>query len=203
MSTGPAESEPGEGSLEPEGEQEEGEHGTAPAVVGAPGDVVAPGDETPPLSPRTGTGRWGSREAEVLNVEFLDQEGRTTGMVEFGEEVTVRIHYVAHEPLDRPNFGLAAWSEQGWPIGAPNTRLSGIDTGTGTVRGEGWVDFRMERCPFVPGRVAVSAAITDHSTLHVYDWWDRAFELKVVPSHGVAPTGLIEIPGRWQGPGQA
>jgi ABC-type polysaccharide/polyol phosphate transport system ATPase subunit len=165
-------------------------------TTGTPGAEPHPDDASP--TPEPAVSRWGSREAEVLGVDFLDADGRATSMVEFGEPLTIRVRYVAHESLDGPNFGLAAWSEQGWPIGAPNTRLAG--TATGTVQGEGRIDFHMPRCVFVPGRVTFSAAITDDSTLHTYDWWDKAFELKVVPSHGIAPTGLIEVPGTWQGP---
>jgi lipopolysaccharide transport system ATP-binding protein len=173
---------------------------TGDADADADASGAASALDSPP-APQSDVARWGSREAEVLGVDFLDVDGRVTSMVEFGEPLTVRVRYVAHESLDGPNFGLAAWSEQGWPIGAPNTRLSGV--ATGLVHGEGWIDFHMPRCVFVPGRVTFSAAITDDSTLHTYDWWDRAFELKVVPSHGFAPTGLIEVPGAWQSPTSA
>ncbi|GAA1240178.1 ABC transporter ATP-binding protein [Oryzihumus leptocrescens] len=154
-------------------------------------------DETAQEEPsvQEGTGRWGSGEARILDLEFLGHDQKGTRAVEFGESLTVRLHYEFDNPVTRPNFGLAVWSEQGWPIGAPNTRINNLETGT--VAGKGHIDFRMERCNFVPGRLSFSAAITDHSTTHVYDWRDREFELKVLPGPGFSVTGLIEIPGTW------
>lgn len=142
--------------------------------------------------------RWGSGDALVVDLDFLDGQGRPAQAVDYGEPVTVRLHYLAKRELENPTFGLAIWSEQGWPIGGPNTRLSGH--ATGTVSGRGFIDFSLDRVPFVPGRLSFSAAITDESTTHVYDWRERSFELKVLPHSGVGPTGIIDIPGSWSGP---
>ena len=142
--------------------------------------------------------RWGSGDASVTDVEFLDARGHATVAVEFGAPLTVRLHYSTREPIDDPNFGLAIWSEQGWPIGAPNTHLS--EVATGRVSGNGFVDFTMDRVTFVPGRLSFTAAITDQSTTHVFDWRERAFDLKVLPHSGLEPTGLVEVAGSWSGP---
>ena len=177
------------------------------ATDGVEADLAAESPETAPETPEAAeaaeaavedVNRWGSGEAQVLDLEFLDGEGRPAQAIDYGEPVTVRLHYLARRELENPNFGLAIWSEQGWPIGAPNTRLSGHPTGT--VSGRGFIDFALDRVAFVPGRLALSAAITDESTTHVYDWRERSFELKVLPHSGIGPTGLVDIPGSWSGP---
>lgn len=147
---------------------------------------------------RPAVDRHGSGEARVERVEFLDGAGQPTEVVAFGEPLTIRVYYRCEVPLDRPNFGLAIWSEQGWPIAAPNTRLA--DHETGDITGNGHVDYHVESCPFVPGVLTFTAAITDHSTTVVYDWVERAWELKVVPGRGFGPTGLVAIAGTWSGP---
>ncbi|MBK8468996.1 MAG: ABC transporter ATP-binding protein [Candidatus Phosphoribacter sp.] len=142
--------------------------------------------------------RRGSGEAEVLDVTFHDTDGEAIDVVEYGQHFSIRVHFRAHERLDRPNIGLGMWSEQGWPIAGPNTRLADFEIDA--LSGEGSVDFTVERCPFAPGRLSISAAITDASTTHVYDWREKEFELRVVPSTGLSPTGMVEIAGSWSGP---
>lgn len=142
--------------------------------------------------------RWGSGAARVVDVEFVDALGQTTEAIAVGDPLTIRIRYSCVDPLVTPNFGLAIWSEQGWPIAAPNTRLA--DHSTGSVDGNGHVDFAMPACPFVPGVISVTAAITDHSTTEVYDWVERGWELRVMPGRGFGPTGLVVLDGSWTGP---
>jgi len=142
--------------------------------------------------------RRGSGEAVVTGLEFLGAEGTAAEVVAYGEDLTVRLRYLARQPIANPTFGLAVHSEQGWPIAGPNTRLSSYSTGT--IEGAGYIDFRLGPCPFVPGVLRFSAAITDDTTTHVFDWLDREFQLKVLPGSGVQPTGMLAVPGEWSGP---
>lgn len=148
--------------------------------------------------PPVGAGRRGTGEAQVTGLFFLDHSGEPTKVIEFGEPFTARLHYRTNEPLESPTFGLAFFSDQGWPIAGPNTRVGELDTGM--VDGTGYVDFSVESCRFVPGHLTVSAAVSDHSGTHVFDWHDREYEVQILPGRGFPPTGMVELPGTWSGP---
>lgn len=145
-----------------------------------------------------GAGRRGTGEARITALDFLDQNGERTTVVEFGQPFVTRLHFETREPIESPTFGLAFFSEQGWPIAGPNTRLGDVETGA--ISGKGFIDFMVASCGFAPGRLTVSAAVTDHSGTHVFDWRDREFELQVLPGRGFPVTGMVEVPGTWTSP---
>jgi lipopolysaccharide transport system ATP-binding protein len=145
-----------------------------------------------------GASRRGSGEAVVRRVDFLDRDGRAVQAVPHGEPVTVRMHYRASVPVHDPVFGLAFVNEHGLPLAGPNTRLSSVTTGT--IEGEGHIDFTLGSLPFVPGTYQLTAAITDSSTTHVFDHRDKAFSFHVQPGPGVQPTGYVALDGQWTGP---
>ncbi|MEP7035863.1 MAG: ABC transporter ATP-binding protein [Actinomycetota bacterium] len=168
--------------------------GTDPTQTG---ELVAVADVSE-LESTAGAGRRGTGEAQVTGLDFLDHNGETTKVVEFGEPFTVRLHYRTNEPLESPTFGLAFFSEQGWPIAGPNTRIGELETGV--VRGVGHVDFSVASCRFAPGHLTVSAAVSDHSGTHVFDWHDREYDVQILPGRGFPVTGMVEVPGTWSGP---
>ena len=160
-------------------------------------ELVAVAEESE-LESSAGAGRRGTGEAQVTGLDFLDHIGERTKVIEFGEPFTVRLHYRTKEPIESPTFGLAFFSDQGWPIAGPNTRVGELETGV--VDGAGYVDFSVDSCRFVPGHLTVSAAVSDHSGTHVFDWHDREYEVQVLPGRGFPPTGMVEVPGTWSGP---
>jgi lipopolysaccharide transport system ATP-binding protein len=66
--------------------------------------------------------RLGSNEVRFEDVQLLDGDGGERYIYESGEQVTVRMVYQCHEPVDRPVFGLAFFRNDGWHINGPNTR---------------------------------------------------------------------------------
>jgi len=179
--------------------RENSDHGDHADGDDADGSAAPSAPDAIPGTPERALYRNGNGLARITDVQFLGSDRAPTEIVQYGEPMTIRIHYRCTEPLAEPNFGLAVWSEQGWPICAPNTRLH--DHPTGHVTGSGSIDFEVLSCPFVPGRLTITAAITDHSTTEVYDWVERGWELTVLPGHGFGPTGVVAVDGTWTGPG--
>ena len=70
----------------------------------------------------------------------------------------------------------------------------------GVVSGRGHVDHVFDRCPLNPGSYLVTAAVTDWSYAHRYDYWDHAFELHVRPGSQGDHAGLVELSGAWSAP---
>lgn len=50
--------------------------------------------------------RRGTREVEIVRVQLLDQYGNERVTFRTHEPLTIRIHYVAHERIERPVFGV-------------------------------------------------------------------------------------------------
>ncbi|MBU4428670.1 MAG: ABC transporter ATP-binding protein, partial [Verrucomicrobia bacterium] len=53
------------------------------------------------------TVEYGSRDAEIAGVRFLNAAGRESGAFETGKPMTVEIHYQANKRIEQPVFGFA------------------------------------------------------------------------------------------------
>lgn len=139
--------------------------------------------------------RSGSGEIRITRLDLYDAEGKRASVAVTGEPVTLRLHFVAHEPVCDPVFGIAFFGESGVLISGPNTEFSGVRLGT--VEGAGFIDYSLQSLPLLPGRYTLSAAITDRTLSHTFDHRDRAFELTVQPGKSPDRFGLVTLPGRW------
>jgi lipopolysaccharide transport system ATP-binding protein len=139
--------------------------------------------------------RRGSREVEIVQAELLGPGGEPRSVFRTHEPLTVRIHYVAHQPIVRPVFGVALHHEGGLWLSGPNTRFDEVDIPV--VRGSGVLDYTIPELPLLTGRYLLSVAVYDDAMLHPYDHHDRRYRL-VVQGAGVREHyGIIALPGRW------
>ena len=51
--------------------------------------------------------RWGTFQVEITRVELLDRHGRTPAYFTSGDLFCLRLHYIAHERVELPAFGMA------------------------------------------------------------------------------------------------
>ncbi len=140
----------------------------------------------------------GSGEIRVTGVEFLDPAGQPNAVASTGESLTVRVRYHAAEAVQDPVFGLGLHSESGLQLAGPNTRVGGHVTGT--VDGDGYIDYRIDRLAVTPGTVVLTVGVFDRHELHQFDYLDFSFELHVQPGKLPVPPGLIDLGGTWSGP---
>ena len=177
--------------------------GPAAAVAGAYLREVnqvesdAAGDEVRDPSTVPESVRQGSHEIVITDVQFLSADGRPGHAVVAGEPLRVRISYDAREPVTDPVFGLGIYTDTDIYVTGTNSRDA--TDAPGLVRGRGHVEHVFERCPLNPGSYLVTAAVTDRSYAHRYDYWDHAFELHVRPGSR-EHAGLVELPGAWSSP---
>jgi ABC-type polysaccharide/polyol phosphate transport system ATPase subunit len=139
--------------------------------------------------------RWGSGEATITKVEFLDSAGRIRRVFQTGDPFVARIHYCAHRPIRTPAFGVAIYREDGSHVAGPNTVQSGCDIDV--IDGEGTVDYVIESLPLLSGRYEFTAAIYDHNSIHPYDHQHRAYTFNVEIGATLETEGLVRIPCRW------
>ena len=141
--------------------------------------------------------RYGSGEAHVTEIEFLGEEMRPRHVFMTNEPLVVRIHYHAQERIERPMFGL------GFTHAATSTNMAGPNNHFGNasisyIEGMGYVDYRVERIPFLPGDYLITTAIYDWDNTHKYDYWHQCARFTVVPGGTEERYGLIALEGRWQ-----
>ena len=136
--------------------------------------------------------RLGSGEVQVTDVDLLDGKGKKVKALVAGEPATVRMHYRVSEPVPDAVFGLGFVHESGVSVAGPN---SGATLQIRDLRaGEGYVDFQVPDLLFQPGIFEITTAVVHQG--HVYDYRDRAFDLRVRGA-GTDEPGLVRLPGSW------
>ncbi len=178
--------------------------GQATAVAGAylrevnqaESDAAGREPRDPSMVPESA--RQGSHEIVITDVQFLAADGEPGHAVVAGEPMRVRIHYDAREPVPRPVFGLGFYTDTDIYVSGTNSRDP--DRDPDVVSGPGHVDHVFDRCPLNPGSYVATAAVTDWSLAHRFDYWDHAFELHVRPGSAADHAGLVELAGGWSTP---
>jgi ABC-2 type transport system ATP-binding protein len=144
--------------------------------------------------PRGGN-RWGTGEARLEAVQVVNASGAVGGRLRSGEPLTVRLSYRADRPVRRPVFGLAIETMDGQTLWGTNTRESGLELET--LDGVGTIDFRIPSLNLQGERLDLVAAITDHTTTHIYDFLRNCVPFDVNSARPVESGGPVSLSGEW------
>lgn len=139
--------------------------------------------------------RLGSREVEIVQVELLGEHSAPQSVFRTNEPLTIRMHYYAHQPINRPVFGVAFHHESGLWLSGPNTRFDNCDIPR--VNGAGTVDYTIPVLPLLTGRFLLSVAVYDDAMLHPYDHHQKRYRLVVQGAGMREHYGIIAVPGGW------
>jgi lipopolysaccharide transport system ATP-binding protein len=143
-----------------------------------------------------GAQRWGSGQAMITGVTFLDGAGKRREVFETGEPLVIRVEYLAQERIDGPQFGIGIHRADGVHVAAPNNVAARFETPF--IEGRGAFEYRIEKLPLLQGEYEITAAIYDHDAIHPYDHHERMYLLHVW--NGTASIdrwGLVNMPGTW------
>jgi ABC-type polysaccharide/polyol phosphate transport system ATPase subunit len=141
--------------------------------------------------------RWGTRDAEISHVQMLDDRDQEECSFQTGGPLTVRMHYVAHEEIVRPQFGLAIFDADGFQINGPNTTVADFDIPL--IEGLGYVDYVVEYLPLLPGSYLLSVGLFDSSGQVTFDYHHQAYSFRVNPGPIVGEEyGSVLIPSHWR-----
>ena len=114
-----------------------------------------------------------------------------------GASLIIRICFIAHERIEKPQFGLALHHISGFHITGPNTVFSGFDIDA--IEGAGHIDYIVENLPLLEGTYLVSASLTDREGIGMYDYHHQAHTLYVHRSDALEERyGSILIPATWR-----
>jgi lipopolysaccharide transport system ATP-binding protein len=139
--------------------------------------------------------RRGTREVEITRVQMLDGAGEERASFRTHEPLTIRIHYLAHEQIEEPVFGVGIYLENGIWLSGPNT---GFDELTiNQVSGVGMIDYTIASLPLLTGRYSVSVAVVDSSQMHTYDHHNRLYHLVVHGDNSRERYGTLALSGTW------
>jgi len=162
------------------------------ALAAAPA-ASTPRDASPPADMNAAAeGRWGSREAEIVAVDFLRSDGTASHVFDSGEPVEIRLRVRAHEPLSDFVFGVGIFSVDGVCCYGTNTDIEGAEPAE--FRGDAEVGFHLDRLGLVEGTYKVDVAVHRRNGAP-YDYHRQLYTMRVTSK--VKDTGTFRPPHRW------
>ena len=138
--------------------------------------------------------RWGSHEIEISKVELLDETGSEPRVFVTGKQMTVRIHYNAHTPLDDVIAGLRITLPLGTNVWGANSKRRGVLFPQ--LFGEGHIDLHIPKLPLLEGSYDLTINLADISEIHEYDHWDCRIRFDVA-QFNVFDEGTVTIDSQW------
>ena len=139
--------------------------------------------------------RFGSGEIRIERAEILGPSGVPTLTLRTGEEMTVRLHYVAQTGVAKPVFGIGVNTLEGVEVSGPNTRDSGDVPDW--LEGSGYVDFRVASLMLLPGTFDLSVAVYDYTRQQPIDHRQRLMRFDVTPGTPREAVGFLSLGGTW------
>ena len=140
--------------------------------------------------------RWGTQQIQITDVRLVNEAGGEATVFGTGDFLAVEIYYIAHEPIDEPEFRLAIHTLDGIHIAGSNTRTG--EMAFGVVEGEGVVRYDILRLPLVAGRYQISVS-AHHSVEPVtYDYHEAAYSFQVTDDGVEQKEGLINLDATWE-----
>jgi len=153
--------------------------------------------EAPVEPERPAEGRWGSREAEIIDVALL-HDGQPAQVFNSGDSFEVRLRVRANQPLDDVVFGVGIFNAEGvWCFGT-NTEIDGAEGGA--LDGEGEVRFQVDRLDLVEGTYKIDVAV-HRANGAPYDYHRHLHTIRV--NSRVKDVGVFRPPHRWRFSGGA
>jgi ABC-type polysaccharide/polyol phosphate transport system ATPase subunit len=140
--------------------------------------------------------RWGTYQAEVTRVELLDRTGQTPAYFVSGDLFRLRLHYVAHERVLKPAFGIGLFTLEGARLNSPNSFHEGCPIPY--IEGTGYVDYVLESLPLNQGDYELTAAIYSSDLSVAYDHHHRMYPVRVRPRSNYSEEGAVHFPARWE-----
>lgn len=140
--------------------------------------------------------RYGSGQAEITDVSFVDGDGQAVSSFRTGDPLTMRLAYRAHEVDDELVCGIGVLRAENLAyLFGQNT----VQAGVPLPRNEGTVEFTLPSLPLLKGEYVVNVVLHDHSGRHIYDCHDRKYWFSVVENSTMPiEGGMIHVTGEWR-----
>ena len=139
--------------------------------------------------------RFGSGQAEITDVSFLDGDGRVVSTFRTGDTLTMRVAYRAHAIDDELVCAIGVLRAENLAyLFGQNT----IQAGVPLPPKAGTVEFTVPSLPLFKGEYVVNVALHDQSGRHMYDCHDRQYWFSVVENPAMpVEGGMMYVTAEW------
>ena len=137
-------------------------------------------------------GRWGSREAEITNVEMIGVRGQPAHLFQSGERVEIRLHVRANQRVSDFAFGVGIFNAEGICCYGTNTSIDG--GAPSELTGEGLVIFTIDALNLVEGTYKLDVAVHRQDGVP-YDYHRLLYTFRV--KSPLKEVGIFRPPHRW------
>lgn len=132
--------------------------------------------------------RYGTREVEITQVEFLDTSDKPKKSFVRGERFRVKISYYARKTVLNPSFSVTIAEDTGQTIYRSVTKEKGVQTGQ--ISGNGSVIYTLESLPLHCGKYYVSIGCWEFGGYIPFDHHNKMYALIVEKG--------VDIPDEWE-----
>jgi ABC-2 type transport system ATP-binding protein len=142
-----------------------------------------------------GSSRWGSGEVQLTKLEVLDRAGEPTTQVHTKDKITIRMHFAAKRPVDKPVFGLAIETIAGVYAWAYHSRDGQFVPDR--IEGTGSVDLAIPRLLLQGGTYDIIGSIVDYTCTHTYDFLRNSLRIDILSGPTHESGGVAVLDGTW------
>jgi len=144
--------------------------------------------------PEPDSSRWGSKEAEILSVDFVDERGQAKKEFSPGDYFEARIGFRSSLKNKRLVFGVAVSTIYKLFIYGPNTLEAEFPK---EIPSSGVVRFVIPRLPLMEGDYLFSAAVYDETLSKAYDHHEQMYHFRVLKDNR-KEFGSVRIHSLWK-----
>jgi hypothetical protein len=163
--------------------------------IGDPGGMVEQYADASRRKTSEGMKReWGTGEARITGVEFLNAAGAVVDRFQWGGRLSVRIAYEATKKIENPVFGLSFATPQGVTAYGNNTQIEGV--AIASIEGKGAVTAEIGRIDLAPGPYLLSCSI--HSADHRINYHRLDHAHSIAVEGGKPVDGTCYMPCSWR-----
>jgi len=148
--------------------------------------------EEPP--PEPDSSRWGSKQVEIVSVDFVDDEGQTKKEFSPGDYFEARIRYRSSLKDKNPVFGVAVSTIYKLLIYGPNTLEAEFPE---NIPSSGLVRFIIPRIPLLDGDYLFSVSAYDETLSTAYDHHEQMYHFRILASKK-KEFGSVRIHSQWK-----
>lgn len=137
---------------------------------------------------------YGNHDVEITQVRFLDPSGGETGTFTTGAPFAVEINYKTRVRIDRPVFGFAVKTGNGFYVFGSNTQFAGYKLDS--IEGQGAIRLKINPLTLMHGNFFLSLSI--HSWDHTTQYHRQEDWYPFVVKNPTQDQGIFHLNAVWE-----
>lgn len=136
--------------------------------------------------------RYGSKEAEIKNIKFVNKDGKESTFFSTDEECQIIIDYSVHKRVEDADFGVGIFRNDGLQCYGTNTRIERFPTFH--LEKDGTVVINIQELSLLPGQYWLDVAIERGNGIPV-DYYRKAMNFTI--SSTIGDVGVSRLKHIW------